>query len=697
LATKTKTVAAPLLVEIGTEELPPKALRRLSDAFAREFGARLLKSGLVADTDALRVFATPRRLAVFVPNVLRRQPNRTNERRGPALAAAFDDDGRPTKALEGFARSCGVTPAKLVRVSTDKGEWMAWRSVEKGRAARSLVPGLVGEALAALPIPKRMRWADFDAEFVRPVHWIVMLHGTQVVPARMLAVASGRATHGHRHHHPGAIALTDPGKYESILERRGKVIASFDRRRGLILDEVNRLAKAERGRVLLDDALLDEVTALVEWPRPFAGHFDKAFLDVPQEALISTMRDNQKYFPVVNARGRLLPCFIGVANIASRQPRRVVEGNERVLAARFADARFFWETDRAVPLEERVPGLKGVVFHVKLGSLHDKVRRVSVLAAWIAEALGSGEEQPVRAARLCKADLLSGMVGEFPELQGTMGRYYALHQGEDAEVAAAIEEHYRPRFAGDALPETATGRILAVADRVDTLAGIFGTGELPSGDKDPFGLRRAALGVLRILIEQRLDVDLAALLDVAVRGYDLAFEPGGVAEQVYDFMLERLRAYYAESGIRPDVFDAVHACRPTRPTDFDNRVRAVAAFRRLPEAESLAAANKRIRNILRQAGDLAPVPEGYQPSEEAERALAGAVTAAETEVRPWLAQRRYADALTRLAQLRVPVDRFFDEVLVMAEDPSVRAGRLGLLARMSDLFLETADISRLQG
>jgi len=696
VTTKRKPKAAPLLVEVGTEELPPKALRRLSEAFGRELCARLVKSGLVADAQDARLFATPRRLAVLVHNVLARQPDRAVERRGPAAAAAFEADGRPTRALEGFARSCGVTPDRLQRMATDKGDWMVWRSVEKGRSARVLVPNLVAESLAALPVPKRMRWSDLDAEFVRPVHWLVLLHGTSVIPARLLSVTAGRATHGHRHHQPGAFALSDPARYEGVLERRGKVIADFDRRRSLIASEAERLARSNKGRALIDPALLDEVTGLVEWPRPFVGTFDKAFLEVPQEALISTMRDNQKYFPVVNARGRILPCFIGVANIASRQPRRVVEGNERVLAARFADARFFWETDRAVALDERLAGLKGVVFHVKLGSLHEKVTRVRALAAHIARDLGADPGDADRAAVLCKADLLTGMVGEFPELQGTMGRYYALHQGENAEVAAALQEHYQPRFSGDELPGTVTGRILAVADRLDTLAGIFGAGELPSGDKDPFGLRRAALGVLRILIEQKLDLDLAQLLDNAVRGYDLAFETGGVAEQIQDFMLERLRAYYAEAGIRPDVFDAVLACRPTKPHDFDNRVRAVAAFRRLPAAAVLAAANKRIRNILRQAGDTPATPAGYSPVDAAERELAQALAAAEAEVRPWLAEKRYTEALSRLARLREPVDRFFDEVLVMAEDPSVRAGRLGMLAHMSDLFLEIADISRLQ-
>jgi glycyl-tRNA synthetase beta chain len=688
--------ALPLLVEIGTEELPPKALRRLEGAFALGVVQGLAEAGLLigAEEDFVS-FATPRRLAVRVDAVRARQPDRVNERRGPAVAAAFDAQGEPTRAAVGFAGSCGVPVAELERLETDKGAWLVHRSTENGRRAVELVPEIVGRALERLPIPKRMRWADLDAEFVRPVHWIVLLHGERVIDATLLSVRTGRETRGHRFHCPRALTLRRADDYEQVLETRGFVVPAFADRRKRIRSAVERAAARKGGRVAEDDALLDEVAALVEWPQVLLGAFDPGFLDVPPEALVTTMRDNQKYFHVTDERGRLLPYFVAVANIVSKQPARVREGYERVLRARFADARFFWDTDRKVPLERRAERLGDVVFHVKLGTLREKSQRVERLAARIATDLGADAVLAGRAARLAKADLVSGMVGEFPELQGIMGSYYARHDGEPAELAAAMREQYLPRFAGDKLPRTRTGQALAVAERLDTLVGIFGVGELPSGDKDPFALRRAALGALRILIERKLDLDLVQLLDVAVAGYGQVFEPGGTTEDVYAFMMERLRAYYADAGIGPDVLEAVLACRPARPLDFDRRVRGVTAFRRLPEAGSLAAANKRIRNILRQAGGFEAVAAAGA-REPAEQALADALAGMEHRVAPALDAGDYTAALRDMAALREPVDAFFDQIMVMVDDERLRAARLTLLDRLSGLFLRVADISRLQ-
>lgn len=692
--------AATLLVELGTEELPPRALRRLGEQFGVLVQEELARRELLVDPEVCaETFATPRRLAVKVPGVRRRQPDREVVRRGPALAAAFDADGRPTKAAEGFARSCGVGVEQLERLENDKGAWLIQRRREPGRPARFLVPEALGEALKRLPIPKRMRWGEGEAEFVRPVHWLVLLHGADLVPAEILSVRAGRATRGHRFHHPRPIALRNADQYPGPLEQRGFVIADFDRRRARIRARVDALARARGGRALYDDALLDEVTALVEWPQPVAGGFDPGFLEVPPEPLVSAMRDHQKYFAVADARGRLLPHFVAVANIKSPRPSRIRAGNERVLRARFADARFFWDTDRKTPLAERVEGLKDVVFHLKLGSLYDKTLRVRALAAQVAGAIHAERALAERAAWLAKADLMTGMVGEFPELQGIMGRYYARHDGEDPQVAEAIAEHYLPRHAGDALPQTGVGQALAVADRLDTLAGIFGAGEAPSGDKDPFALRRAALGVLRVLIERRLDLDLRRLLDAAVAGYELAFEPGGVADQVFDFMLERLRAYYMDAGVALDVFEAVRVRRPVRPLDFHRRVQAVSGFLKRPEAASLTAANKRIRNLLRQAGG-APAGSGEDSAryrEAAERELAQRVAALEGELAGAFEAGDYDRALAALAGLREPVDRFFDQVMVMVEDEALRGARLRLLKRLNDLFLRVADLSRLPG
>ena len=687
-----------LLVEIGTEELPPKALRRLSDAFAEGIRSRLEAAELAHGE--VRPYATPRRLAVWVREVAAGQADKEVERRGPALTAAFDDDGNPTKAAQGFARSCGVEVDALETLETDKGAWLAYRTTEAGRPTPALLPQMVQEALEALPIPKRMRWGDRQVQFVRPVHWAVLLFGEEVVESEILDANTGRESQGHRFHHPGPLYVAEPAAYAPLLESEGRVLPDFEARREAIKGQVLEAAARVEGEAVIDEALLDEVTGLVEWPVALVGEFDPAFLELPPEVLISAMQGHQKYFHLVDAKGTLQPRFITVSNIESREPEQVRHGNERVLRPRLADADFFWRQDRAQRLAERVESLREVVFEKRLGSLYDKTRRVEALAGTVAEAIGADAALAARAARLAKCDLMTEMVGEFPELQGTMGLYYAQHDGEHEDVALALDEQYRPRFAGDVLPTTGVARALAVADRLDTLVGIFGIGQPPSGDKDPYALRRAALGVLRVLIEDELDLDLVALIAAAEKAYrdDGVELVDDVAEQVLEFMMERLRAYYHDRGVAPDTFDAVRARRPTRPVDFDRRVRAVDAFRDLAEAEALAAAHKRIHNILRKAEET--VPERYDADalvEPQERALAERLEGLAAEVEPLLEEGAYAKALQTLAGLREPVDAFFDGVMVMAEDPGVRANRLGLLKRLSGLFLATADISRLQG
>ena len=689
-----------LLVEIGTEELPPKALKRLSDAFGQGVVAGLDNAGLAHG--GARFYATPRRLAVWIQAVAAVQPNKSLERRGPAVQAAFGDDGLPTRAALGFARSCGVEVEALDKLETDKGSWLVFRGEQPGQPSQALIPDIVRHALDQLPVPKRMRWGDFSAEFVRPVHWVVLLFGDEVIEADILGVTAGRETRGHRFHHPHAMYIGEARGYAPLLETGGHVVADFGDRRNAIRAQVEEAAAGLSGRAVIDEALLDEVTAMVEWPLAVVGDFERQFLDVPSEALISTMKGNQKYFHVVDAGGALMPHFITVSNIASRSPQLVRAGNERVVRPRLADAAFFWTQDRKTPLAGRQPALKNVVFQQKLGSLHAKSQRVATVAAAVNRTLGGDVDHARRAAALAKCDLLTEMVGEFPELQGIMGRYYARHDNEPEAVAVALDEQYMPRHAGDDLPQTPTGLALAIADKLDTLVGIFGIGQSPTGEKDPFALRRAALGVLRSIIENRLDtLDLQALLTTAVAAYDRALTEQRVAATVYDFMMDRLRAYYHEAGVTPDVFEAVLNLRPTRPYDFDQRVRAVSAFRALTEAESLAAANKRAHNILKQAQNAGnAIPKTVEPTllqETAEKALAEQVAAVASRVAPQLAGFDYAAALHTMAGLRDSVDAFFDQVMVMVDDKALRGNRLALLHNLRQLFLQVADVSRLQG
>jgi glycyl-tRNA synthetase beta chain len=684
-----------LLIEIGTEELPPKALKRLSQAFEEALRSGLQQQAL--GFEAIRRFATPRRLALLASGLDTAQADQQTERKGPALQAAFDPDGTPTKAAVGFARSCGVTVRDLETQESSKGGWLVFRQVKQGHSAAELIPGLVEQALAALPIPKRMRWGERSEEFVRPVHWLVLMLGDQVIPGRVLGTDAGGSTRGHRFHHPDTLEIPSPAAYAELLRDRGKVVADLDQRKRMIRQQVEQIATSAGARALVDPDLLDEVTALVEWPVAILGRFDPRFLEVPAEALVKTMQEHQKYFPVVNGQGELQPNFIAIANIESREPEQVRAGNERVIRPRFSDAAFFWEQDLKQPLEAQISSLKTVVFQERLGSLHDKSQRIANLAREIADRLGMDPALAERAAKLCKCDLMTQMVGEFPSLQGTMGRHYAQAGGEPPQVVAAMEEHYLPRHAGDRLPQTACGQSLAIADRLDTLMGIFAIGQKPSGVKDPFGLRRAALGVLRILIETPLDLDLEQLLRSAAANLETRVSAGHVVPEVFDYMMDRLKAYYGDRGMAADLVDAVLAQRPTRPNDLDRRIKAVDEFRRLPEAASLAAANKRIRNILRKAQDEVP----HRPviellRDRSEKELARLVSDHAERVAPLFRAGQYTEALTQLAQLREPVDRFFDEVMVMCDEPDLRRNRLALLASLEALFLGAADLSRLQ-
>lgn len=688
------SAARDLLIEIGTEELPPKALRRLGTAFADEIRAGLDRAAL--PPGSCTWFAAPRRLAVLVENLAAAQADREVVKRGPALTAAYGKDGKPTAAALGFARSCGTDMEKLETLETDKGQWLVHRAMETGAPTAALLPGILDTALARLPIPKRMRWGAGDAEFARPVHWVIVLFGDDVVPCAPFGIPAGRESRGHRFHHPGPVAVPAPRDYVRVLRDTGRVLADFDARMNLITQQVSRAAAAEGGTAQVDPALLEEVTALVEWPVAVTGTFEEQFLALPREVLIAAMQGHQKYFPVL-AGGKLLPRFITIANIDSPDPAAIRRGNERVIRPRFTDAAFFLERDRATTLAARVPGLEQVIYQNKLGTLAERARRVAALGRFMAAELGADGANLERAALLAKCDLLTEMVGEFPELQGTMGCHYARADGEAEEIARAIDEQYLPRFAGDALPETRTGQLLAVADKLDTVLGIFAIGQPPTGEKDPFGVRRAALGCVRILIECELELDLEACLRSAAAAFPERIKAADAVPAVFEFMLERLRRYYLDQDTPVSVFEAVLARRPTRPLDFDRRVRAVAGFTHRPEAASLAAANKRIRNILRQAGadDSAAVDERLL-QEAPERELARALQQAEQDVGPMLERDDYMAALSRLAELRASVDGFFEKVLVMSDDAGVRRNRIALLRRLDDLFLRCADISCLQ-
>ena len=714
------SAAKPLLIELGTEELPPKALDELASAFLRGVCDGLSKRGVEAALDSATLFASPRRLAVHIPSVAVNQPEQSIERRGPAVNAALDANGQPSKALQGFAQSCGVTVEQLEKLETDKGSWFVFRAVKPGQPVAALLPEIVDEALKGLPIPKPMRWGDHDYSFVRPVHWLVMLHGADIIDGEVLGLKSGRKSRGHRFMHAHPVHVVDADSWADAM-RAAKVLADPAERRQKIRDEIARAAKETGGVPQLDDALLDEIANLTEWPVAIACQFDREFLAVPPEALVTTMETNQKFVPVFDAEGKLTEHFIGVANIESKQPSEIRKGYERVIRPRFADAKFFWDEDLKTPLAGYQDQLKNVTYQQALGSLWDKSVRVAELARIIANRVDVDAGEATRAAALSKCDLLTRMVGEFPELQGVMGRYYAAHHGEAKDVADALDSYYQPRFAGDAIAAGRVGRVLAVADRLDTLAGIFAVGLKPSGNKDPFALRRAALGLARTLVEGGLDLDLRATFVEALEllpeaALAAGLKPGkdgkapvldagkrraALTDELVEFVFERLRGYYAEQGFTSEQFEAVLAVAPSTLVDFDRRLRAVAEFGRRPEALSLAAANKRVANILRKQAEEAgapPVGTVVDPAHfeaDAERTLATALDSARADTVAPLEQGDYAAVLTRLAQLQAPVDAFFDSVLVNAENPAVRANRLALLGQLKAQFGAIADIARL--
>jgi glycyl-tRNA synthetase beta chain len=699
----TATPTADFLVELGTEELPPKALLLLRDSFRDGIARGLEEARLAAGT--IVAYATPRRLAVLVSALQLSQPEQEIEHRGPPVALAYDREGKATKAAEAFASKCAVPVAALRTIKTDKGEWLYYKGQSTGAATRDMLPGIVTAALSALPVPKRMRWGDSEIEFVRPVHWLVMLLGNEVVSCEILGIHAGRKTYGHRFQSPGALELKEPGDYVETLRTAGHVIVDFAERLRMIEAAAASAALSIGGQVVLKPEVAEEVSALVEWPVPVVGSFDTRFLKLPPEVLMSTLQDHQRYFPVRNAAG-LMPAFIAFSNLESKNPGEIRRGNERVVLPRFADAAFFWEQDIAVPLAKRQAQLKDVVYQKGLGTLQDKSQRVGQLAAMLGSYLKVDIALLDRAAALARTDLLTAMVGEFPELQGRMGYYYALHDGENELIAIAIDEQYLPRQAGDKLPHTPIGQALSLADRLDTLAGIFSLGQKPSGTKDPFGLRRQALGLVRVLIEGVIEVDLPALLAAAVALQPVKECSEDVASQLYDFVMERMRAWYlngqapelAAGEITTEMFTAVLSRAPSSPLDFDQRLRAVRAFMALESADSLAAANKRIANILKKAGDSsqqAVITELFQEPEEA--SLHQAVTSMLPGLQADIGKRQYARVLQRLAGLRREVDGYFDKVMVMADDSRLRENRLAQLRQLRDLFLDVADLSCIPG
>ena len=681
--------AQDFLVELGTEELPPKALATLGDAFLAGIEKGLQAAGL--NYAAKSVYAAPRRLAVLIRQLDVQEPDRSINIDGPPRQAAFDAEGNPTQAALGFAKKCGVELAEI----DQSGAKLRFSQHIPGKATLGLLPTIVEDSLNDLPIPKRMRWGASREEFVRPTQWLVMLLGDQVVDCTILAQQAGRESRGHRFHHPENVVITTPANYVEDL-RKAYVLADFSERRELIAKRTAELAMQQEGSAIVPPALLDEVTALVEWPVPLVCSFEERFLDVPQEALITTMQDNQKYFCLLDSEGKLLPRFITVANVESRDPKQIVEGNEKVVRPRLTDAEFFFKQDKKQPLETFNERLKNVVFQAQLGTVYDKAERVSKLAAFIAPLIGGDAQRAGRAGLLSKCDLATEMVGEFPEMQGVAGYYYALNDGEPQDVAMALNEQYMPRGAGAELPQTLTGAAVAIADKLDTLVGIFGIGMLPTGSKDPYALRRAALGVLRILIEKQLDLDLTGAAEFAVKQFGAKVKAAGLAEQVLEFIFDRLRARYEDEGIDVATYLSVRALKPGSALDFDQRVQAVQAFRKLPEAEALAAVNKRVSNLLSKAeGAIAEQVEPKYFDNANEFSLYSAIQQADQAVQPMAAARQYSESLARLAALRDPVDAFFEAVMVNAEDAKVRANRYALLSRLRGLFLGVADISLL--
>ena len=682
------------LVEIGTEELPPKALKTLATSFADNVEAELNQAGL--SFDKIEWFAAPRRLAVKVLNLATQQPSKEIEKRGPAVSAAFDAEGNPTKAAEGWAHGCGITVEQAERIATDKGEWLVHRAKIEGQPTKNLLNDIVANALAKLPIPKPMRWADKTVQFIRPVHTVTMLLGDELIEGEILGVASARTIRGHRFLGEKEFEIQHADQYPQLLREKGSVVADFNERKAEILAKSQAKATALGGVADIEENLLEEVTSLVEYPNVLAAKFEEHFLAVPAEALVYTMKGDQKYFPIYDKDGKLLPHFIFVSNINPEDPTAIIEGNEKVVRPRLTDAEFFFKTDLKQKLVDRLPRLETVLFQQQLGTLKDKTDRIEQLAGEIAKQIGADETKAKRAGLLSKCDLMTNMVFEFTDTQGVMGMHYARHDGEYEEVAVALNEQYMPRFAGDELPKSLVASAVALADKFDTLTGIFGIGQAPKGSADPFALRRAALGALRIIVEKNLPLDLEDLVKKSAALFGDKLTNKNVVADVVDFMLGRFRAWYQDEGIAVDVIQAVLARRPTRPADFDARVRAVSYFRTLDSAEALAAANKRVSNILAKADAAIGEINLTACVEPAEKALAEAVLALRTEVQPLIAKGDYTAVLDKLANLRTPVDNFFDNVMVNAEDPALRQNRLAILNTLQGLFLQVADISVLQ-
>ena len=682
------------LVEIGTEELPPKALKTLATSFADNVEAELNQAGL--SFDKIEWFAAPRRLAVKVLNLATQQPSKEIEKRGPAVSAAFDAEGKPTKAAEGWARGCGITVDQAERIATDKGEWLVHRAKIEGQPTKNLLNDIVANALAKLPIPKPMCWADKTVQFIRPVHTVTMLLGDELIEGEILGVASARTIRGHRFLGEKEFEIQHADQYPQLLREKGSVVADFNERKAEILAKSQAKATALGGVADIEESLLEEVTSLVEYPNVLAAKFEERFLAVPSEALVYTMKGDQKYFPIYDKDGKLLPHFIFVSNINPEDPTAIIEGNEKVVRPRLTDAEFFFKTDLKQKLVDRLPRLETVLFQQQLGTLKDKTDRIEQLAGEIAKQIGADEAKAKRAGLLSKCDLMTNMVFEFTDTQGVMGMHYARHDGEDEEVAVALNEQYMPRFAGDELPKSLVASAVALADKFDTLTGIFGIGQAPKGSADPFALRRAALGALRIIVEKNLPLDLEDLVKKSTALFGDKLTNSNVVADVVDFMLGRFRAWYQDEGIAVDVIQAVLARRPTRPADFDARVRAVSHFRTLDSAEALAAANKRVANILAKAeGNIGAIDVALCV-EPAEQVLAQSVLSLAKEVQPLIAQGEYTAVLDKLAGLRQPVDNFFDNVMVNAEDAKLRQNRLAILNTLQGLFLQVADISLLQ-
>ena len=679
-----------LLIEIGTEELPPKSLRTMMENLGSNFSQKLNEAEL--EFESLQTFATPRRLALLIKSLAAAQPDHIVEKRGPSLKAAYDEAGQPSKAALGFMRSCGIKDlSHLEQQETEKGTWLVYRVQKSGAHLKDLITELINSSLAELPIDRRMRWGASREEFVRPVHWLVVLHGSEVLPATVLGVNAGNITSGHRFMAPGEISLDSASSYVNCLHE-ANVVVDFESRKQLIVDQLDDMAVHEKAEVVASPDLLDEVTSLVEWPVALLGNFDPEFLKLPEEALISAMQSHQCYFHLVDKDNRLLPKFITIANIASSNPQTVIAGNERVISPRLSDAAFFINQDKKTSLDNRLAHLKTVLFQSKLGSYHDKAERVARLAGYIADKIGADATVASRAGLLCKADLASDMVGEFPELQGIMGGYYARHDGEDSSVSDAISEHYRPVVSGGDLPDTPAGQCVAIADKIDTLTGLFGIDQPPSGSRDPFALRRQTLGIIRICVEKSLALDLRELINEAINIHDQEFD----GDAVISYLIERLGVWYQDQGISFDTFSAVQQSSE-KISDLcanDIRVRSLQAFRTHARAANLIAANKRIANILKKVDEstLAPVTEAIF-TEDAELALFSALGKATSDLSN---TENYEEKFLALADLQPAIDRYFDDVMVMADEESLRDNRLATLSQMRNLFLSVADLSVLQ-